>query len=192
MGQGILGWIHNNISGGQSRPTPNPGVFETGTVGGSWGDYLKSLYATDTGSSKQFQSQSTALRDALSMEAGGASEKFATATNAGGFYDSGARLAGLSEINRAKMYSYSQGLTAILAKLEEQKLAAAYPFIQSQLGEYNAHQQAVAAAQGEQNFRGAQLGQGISGALGGGGLNAGGGYGGGGGTGTGTTGGYIE
>ena len=162
MSTGILGWIHNNISGDQSRATPSPGLFGVGTVGASWGDYLKSLYATDTGSSKQFQSQSTALRDALGQEAGGAGEKFAAATNASGFYDSGARLAGLSEINRAKMYSYSQGLTAILAKLEEQKLAAAYPFLQAQIGEYTSNWQNASAAENEQITRNTNIGQAIS------------------------------
>ena len=175
MSTGILGWIHNNISGDQSRSTPSPGLFKPGTVGGSWGDYLKNLYATPTGESPQFKSQSTALRDALAQESGAQSEQFTSATNAGGFYDSGARLAGLGEIDRNRMASFSQGLTAILQKLEEEKLNAAYPFIQSQLGEYNAHEQAIANAQGEQNFRGAALGSGISGAFGGSGLSGGGG-----------------
>lgn len=162
MSTGILGWVHNNVSGDQSRSTPSPGLFKPGTVGGYWGDYLKNLYATPTGESPQFTSQSTALRDALAMESGAQKEQFASGTNASGFYDSGARLAGLNTINRGEMASYSQGLVAILQKLEEEKLNAAYPFMTSQLGEYNAHEAAVAAAQGEQNFRGAQLGQAAS------------------------------
>lgn len=135
---GFRSWLSGN-----KRKIENPNFFGSGTVGGSWSDYLKELYAQDTGTSKQFQSQSTALRDALGQEAGGAGEKFAAATNAGGFYDSGARLAGLSEINRAKMYSYSQGLTAILAKLEDQKLQAAYPFLQAQIGGFTAYENAL-------------------------------------------------
>ena len=182
MAKGIFGWIHANLGGDPDRKTPNPGFFNEGTVGGLWGDYLKSLYATDTGSSKQFQSQSTALRDALGKEAGGAGEQFAAATNAGGFYDSGARLAGLSEINRAKMYSYSQGLTAILAKLEEQKLQAAYPFLQAQIGEYTSNWQNASAAENEQITRNTNIGQAISSAAssasGGGGGGGGGGAGG--------------
>lgn len=179
MGQGILGWFHNNISGGQSRKTPSPGLFKEGSVGAGWADYLKKLYATDTGTSQQFVSQSTALRDALAQESGAQKDQFSAATNAGGFYDSGARLQGLNQINRSNLFSFSQGLSQILAKLEEQKLQAAFPFLQAQLGEYTAHQGAIAKAQDEQNFRGAQLGAGISGglhdALGGGG-GGGGGY----------------
>jgi hypothetical protein len=169
MSQGILGWIHNNISGDQSRPTPSPGIFGKGTVGEGWGNYLKGLYATDTGNTAIFKSQSSALRDALSMEAEGQKDEFGLAANAGGFYDSGARLTGLNEINRNKIASYSQGLAAILAKLESDKMAAAFPYLQAQLGEYTAHQTAIGKAQDEQNFRGAQLGAGISGAFSGGG-----------------------
>jgi hypothetical protein len=165
MSQGVLGWFHSNISGEQSRPTPPPGLFKPGTVGGFWGDYLKKLYATPTGESPQFLSQSTALRDALTRESATQGEQFGQATNAGGFFDSGARLMGLGEIDRNRMASFSQGLTAILQKLEEEKLNAAYPFLTAQLGEYNAHEQAQANASNEQNFRGAQLGQGISGGI---------------------------
>jgi hypothetical protein len=72
------------------------------------------------------------------------------------------------------MAAYSQGLSQILAKLESDKMQAAYPFLSAQLGEYNAHYGNIANAQNEQNFRGAALGSGISGAFGGGGGGGGG------------------
>lgn len=180
MSMGILGWFHNNISGDQSRPTPSPGLFKAGSVGEGWGNYLKNLYATPTDQSTQFKRSAMGLRDALTAETEGQKDEFGQAVNAGGFYDSGARFTGLNEINRNKLFAYSQGLSEILAKLESDKMAAAFPYLQSQLGEYNAHEQAVANAQGEQNFRGAQLGQAASSVgsafAGGGGGGGGGGY----------------
>jgi hypothetical protein len=171
--KGILGWFHNVISGDANRQQAGPELFKAGGVGDAYKKYLLNLYNEDTGQSKQFASQSTALRDALSQESGAQKDQFSMASNAGGFYDSGARLQGLNDINRSNLFSYSQGLTQILAHLEDQKLQAAYPFLQAQLGEYSAHEQKIANAQNEQNFRGAQLGSGISGAFSGGGGGAG-------------------
>jgi len=130
-----------------------PGFFEPGTVGGDWGDYLKSLYSEDPMQSRSYIGQSTALRDALSKEAGAQGEQLATASNAGGFYDSGARLSGLGDINRNKMASYSKGLTDIVGKLESDKLNAAYPFLQAQLGEYNSYYNARLGEQNARNYR---------------------------------------
>jgi hypothetical protein len=151
-GSGIVGWLHGHLSGGD-RPVDKPGFFEPGTVGGSWQDYLKQLYSTDIQDSSQYISQSTTLRDALSREAMGQGEQFSMASNAGGFFDSGARLAGLGDINRNKMTAYSQGLTEILGRLEQEKLGAAYPFLQSQLGEYQAYYNARLGEENAGNYR---------------------------------------
>jgi len=132
---GFRSWLSGN-----KRKIENPEFFGPGTVGGGWSDYLKNLYATETTDTPQFAMQSTSLRDLLSRNSAAQGEQITQASNAGGFYDSGARVAGLGDINRNQMASYSQGLTEILSRLEEQKLAAAYPFMQSQIGGWTAYQ----------------------------------------------------
>ncbi len=154
-----MGWskfLHRFLSGGD-RPVQDPslggGFFGTGSVGGGWQDYLKGLYATDTPNTGIYRSQSTALRDALAQESQGQEDQFSQATNQGGFYDSGARLQGLNDINRNRMMSYSQGLTQILTNLENQKMQAAYPFLQAQIGGFEAYQGAKLGEEQAGNFR---------------------------------------
>jgi len=147
---------------GHERKIPKPDFFDAGTVGGEWGDYLKKLYATDTGDTEIFRSQSSALRDALSRETDAQKDEFGGAVNAGGFYDSGARLTGLNDINRSKMFSYSQGLSAILAKLESDKMSAAFPFLQAQTGVFSAWQDALQGTENAQTSRKIQIGQSAS------------------------------
>lgn len=182
--RGILGNFHNWVSGDASRGIKRIDMFGPGTVGGGWQDYLKNLYSGETADSSIYRSQSTALRDALAQESSAHGEQFSQASNAGGFYDSGARLTGLNDINRSTMMNYSQGLAQILTNLENQKMQAAFPFLQAQNEEFNSYYNQIAATQNEQNFRGAALGSGISsglsGGMGGGG-GGGGGYTGGGG-----------
>jgi len=162
MSAGILGWFHSHVSGEASRGTKQPDIFADGTVGGGWQKYLLDLYKTPTADTPQFLSQSGALRDLLAKQYQGQAEQFGQATNAGGFYDSGARLAGLQGINRAQMFSYSQGLSEMLAKMEAQKMQAAYPFLQAQLQQRSVNEQIQANASNEANWRDAQLGQGLS------------------------------
>lgn len=166
MGQGVLGWLHNNLSGDQSRQTPSPGLFAPGQVGAMWTDYLKNLYSTPTSETPQFKGAASTLRDSLAQESNAAGESTAQALNSGGAFDSGARVQALGDINRTRLQAYSKGLSELLAKLEENKMSAAFPYLQAVLGEYSAHQSAIGAAQGEQNFRGAQLGQGITSGIG--------------------------
>ncbi len=188
--RGILGNFHNLISGDASRGINKLDLFGAGTVGGAWGKYLRELYDHPTTEGTNFKMQAGALDDYLGRESNAAGEQFSMATNAGGFYDSGARLAGLQDINRSKMASYSSGLATILANLEHEKMTAAFPFLQMQQENWNSYYNQIAATQNEQNFRGAQLGQGISSAFGGGGGIGGGSYGAGGGGGGGYTGTY--
>lgn len=180
-----MGWsnfLHNFLSGGDrqlSEPSAGGGFFGPGSVGASWRDYLvNDIYGTPTTESPVYTAQSTALRDALGREAAGAGEQFALGTNAGGFYDSGARLAGLQEINRNKMSAYSQGLTEILARLEQNKLQAAAPFLAAQIGGFQAYEGARQGAEDAGNYRAnahaqAVL-QGFSMGMGGGGGSTGG------------------
>jgi hypothetical protein len=135
---GFRNWL-----GGHKRKIIHPGFFGKDQVGGMWGDYLKELYSTPTGESSIFRGQSMALRDALSMESDTQKEEFAAASSSGGFYDSGARLSGLGEIDRNRIASYSQGLSGILAKLESDKMGAAFPFLQAQISEWSAFQSAM-------------------------------------------------
>lgn len=163
---GPVGWVHGHLSGGD-RKVDKPGFFEPGTVGGGWQDYLKDLYSTDTTKSANYISQSTALRDALSRNSAGQQEQFSMASNQGGFYDSGARLAGLGDINRTQQYNYAQGLTDILGRLESEKLGAAFPFLQAQLGEYQAYYGARLGEETAGNYRANAVASNITGVFGG-------------------------
>ncbi len=177
--RGILGNFHNVISGDASRSIHPLDLFAPGTPGGLWRNYLQDLYKTPTADTPQFKAESGALQDILGREANAQGENFSLSANAGGFYDSGARLAGMQDINRNKMASYSTGLAEILTRLEHEKMSAAFPYLQMQQANWNAYYGAIAKAQDEQNFRGAQLGAGISGGLSagmGGGGGGGGGY----------------
>lgn len=161
MAAGILGGLDYILSGSK-RKISRPNLFGAGTVGGGWADYLKNLYATPTEQSGVYRSQSTALRDALSQESATQGDQFSQASNAGGFYDSGARFQGLNDINRNRLMSYSQGLTQILTNLENQKMQAAFPFLQAQMGEFTGYQNAVQGAENAQNVRSGQNKQFVS------------------------------
>lgn len=174
MGTGILGGVFNTIfgGGGQGPSVPGSNIFGPGEVGGLWGDYLKDLYRTPIDKTPQFRTQSTALRDALSLESNTQKDEFGLASNAGGFYDSGARLAGLNDINRSRLASYSQGLAQILSKLESDKMQAAFPFVSSFINEYQAQNQARYGSGGagglEQESTFGQIGSFIGNVFGGG------------------------
>jgi hypothetical protein len=144
-----------DVLSGYHRPSSDPTnyLFAPGTVGKSWGDYLNNLYATPVDQTQPYISGSTAIRDALSREAGGAQDALGRATQAGGYYDSGARLAGLGDINRQKMFAYGQSLSQLLASLEHDRMSAAAPFLASQIGAYNAHENALQGAESAANQR---------------------------------------
>lgn len=155
------------ISGHKRKIAPM-NLFGVGTVGGGWEQYLKDLYATPTDKSKQYNVLSTALRDALTMESDTMKDEFGAAASSGGFFDSGARLAGLSDINRNRIASYSQGLSQILAKLESDKMSAAFPYLQARIGEFSAYQNALYQQDELQTQRKKQIAQTIGAVFGGG------------------------
>lgn len=174
-----MGWsnfLHNFLSGGDrkiSDPAAGGGFFKPGSVGAAWGDYLKDSLGKDITATPQYRAQSAALRDELRRESGAAGEQFSLATNAGGFYDSGARLQGLREIDRSRMASMSTGLAEILSRLEHERMTAAFPFLQSQISGFTAYENARLGAEQAGNFRANAHAQavigGFTGGMGGGG-----------------------
>lgn len=136
--------VQGAVSGllmGQGRSLQNPNdLFSGGTVGGLYGTYLRGLYSGPVTSTPWFKSAAGALRTSIDQEGGAAGEQLAAATNAGGTYDSGARIASLQGINRAKLSAYSQGLSQIMNQIEMARISAAAPFLSARLnasGQYN-------------------------------------------------------
>lgn len=136
-----------------TRGIHQPNLFGEGTVGGEWGKSLRDLYSKPLTETEPYMTGSTAIRDALSKEAAGATEMLGRTTQAGGYFDSGARIAGVGDINRSKMMAYGQSLAGLLAHLNEQKFAAAAPFLAARIGEFNAYQNALGQANAEQTQR---------------------------------------
>jgi len=136
-----------------SRDIHQPNLFGEGTVGGLWGKSLRDLYSKPLTETEPYMTGATAIRDALSKEGAAATEMLGRTTQAGGYFDSGARVAGVGDINRSKMMAYGQSLSGLLAHLNEQKFQAAAPFLAARIGEFNAYQQALGQANNEQNQR---------------------------------------
>ena len=186
MSMGAFGWLSAKLYGKEDKPAA-PGLFAPGTVGGMYGDYLKDMYRTPTDQSPLFKRQSMVIRDALSQESDTAKDELTAAANSEGFFDSGARIAGLSEINRNRIAAYSQSVASLLAKMESDKLQAAFPYLQAQIGEYGAYQGALGARNQRRQNDIYNMGQNVQQSsatvmsmFGGGGMGGGGGGGGGG------------
>jgi hypothetical protein len=104
-------------------------------LGTSYGDFLLDRLGTPVQDTEQFRLGSTAIRDALSMQSATARQRLGDAAITGGFADSGAVLAGMTDIERAQAQSYAQSVTELLLALEDRREQNVLPYLSEGAGE---------------------------------------------------------
>lgn len=155
---GVNAGLYDTLAGGVDIPWANASEAWQNVkgVGTAYSNLLLERLLTPPEQTKEFAGYSTALRDTLSREAGSARSRLSDAALGGGWYDSGARIAGLGDIDRAELESWAGGIRDILLGLDARRTAEVLPFLSGASGEsVNIQNANIGAALGQ---RGQNLG----------------------------------
>lgn len=128
--------------GGASAPTANPsGAFANiEGLGSAYSKLLLERLLQPPEETDAFRGYESALRDYLGREAGAARMRLSDTATSGGWFDSGARATGMSDISRGQLESYAGGIRDILLGLDARRTAEVLPYLSAASNESMATQ----------------------------------------------------
>lgn len=137
---GVFGDVGQALWG---NPTANSsGAYQgAAQVGGAYQKWLMGLLTTPYEKNPVFLAGKGELKDTLGNELAGQEQATSDAATAGGWFDSGQRLAMNQSAERGSTASYAQGLRQLMMSIEQMKASAVLPFLSGASQESTALQQ---------------------------------------------------